>query len=364
MARRLWPLLPLASNIASTMLDLSELRELQTSLGARGGHEAAPADYGSCDDEYRALHEGAGVVDFADRTQIELRGPDRVKFLHALCTNDIRRLEPGSGCEAFLLDAKGHTLAHGCVFASEEALVFETVPRQADRLLAHLDRYLIREQVELENRGARDAELLVAGPKAADVLQAACGPFEHGPPQPNLAHLTLRRAAATIDLRRVKWIDPPAWLLSVPAAYLAQLWKDLLAAGASPCGTLAFERARIEAGYPWYGPDISDQNLPQEVNRDALAISFTKGCYLGQETVARIDALGHVNKKLLRVHLPQAAACAAGEELHAQGKKAGWITSCAPSPRFGGVIALAYVRREHCTPGTTLDSAHGPARVV
>ncbi len=343
---------------------LAELRKFQTTIGAQPPHNAAPAHYGSIHREYRALHEQAAVIDLADRTQIELCGADRVKFLHGLCTNDIRRLERGQGCEAFFLDARGHTLAYGAVFACSGSLVIETVPGQAERLLAHLDRYLIREQVVLANRAPQYAELLVAGPGAAEALARAFDRLEQGLPQANLAHVSWHVPEGSIEVRRVSWIDPPAWLLSLPASMLLQAWKDLLAAGAVPCGSEAFEQARIEAGYPWYGPDITDQNLPQEVNRDAQAISFTKGCYLGQETVARIDALGHVNKKLVRVHLPQAENVTVGEELHASGKKAGSITSVAPSPRYGGAMALAYVRREHCASGTALESAQGPARVV
>lgn len=343
---------------------LEEFRQFLTSIGGQPPHAAGPSHYGSSRREYLALHEAAAVVDLVDRTQIELRGADRVKFLHGLCTNDIRRLEPGQGCEVFLLDARGHTLAHGAVFAHKESLILETVPGQAERLLAHLDRYVIREQVVLANRAPQHAELLVAGPNAAETLARTFGSLEQGLPQANLAHASQQLPEGSIELRRVSWIDPPAWLLSVPASLLLQVWKDLLAAGAVPCGSQAFEQARIEAGYPWYGPDITDRNLPQEVNRDAQAISFTKGCYLGQETVARLDALGHVNKKLLRVHLPQAEEVGVGEELHAAGKTVGSITSSAPSPRYGGAMALAYVRREHCASGTTLESAHGPARVL
>lgn len=355
---------PRPAALLDAMDHLRALRQFLTSLGAQPPQGATPTHYGSSHREYRALHEAAAVVDLADRTQIELCGADRVKFLHGLCTNDIRRLEPGQGCEAFFLDARGHIRAHGAVFASSAALVIESVPGQAERLLAHLDRYLIREQVVLANRAPQHAELLVAGPNAAETLARAFDRLEQGLPQANLAHVSWQGPEGSIELRRVSWIDPPAWLLSVPATMLLQAWKDLLVAGAVPCGLQAFEQARIEAGYPWYGLDITDQNLPQEVNRDAQAISFTKGCYLGQETVARIDALGHVNKKLVRVHLAQAENATVGEELHAAGKKAGSITSGAPSPRYGGAMALAYVRCEHCASGTTLESAHGPARVV
>ena len=142
-------------------------------------------------------------------------------------------------------------------------------------------------------------------------------------------------------------------------------------AGAVPAGADAFEMARIEAGTPLYARDISDKNLPQEVNRDALAISFTKGCYLGQETVARIDALGHVNRVLVGVRFAGSEPPPPGTELtvtEAQGSEGkatvGAVTSAAYSPRLGSSLALAYVRRGHTQPGTQLTSSAGPAQVV
>jgi len=346
------------------MNHLDALRQLQMSLGAQFAGDAPPASYGSSEKEYAALHASVAVVDVADRTQIELRGPDRIKFLHGLCTNEIRRLEAGQGCELFLLDARGHILAHGAVFAGEESLVFETVPGQAQKLLTHLDRYLIREQVLLANRAPQWAELLLAGPQAAECLARTVGGVQDQLPRTRLAHAQFSRPQGAVEVRCVDWIEPPAFLLSVPALELVSVWQRLLSAGAVACGSEAFEQARIEAGYPWYDVDITEQNLPQEVNRDNLTISFTKGCYLGQETVARIDALGHVNKKLVRVHFTRAEACGPGEALHAAGKPAGSVTSSARSPRLGGVVGLAYVRREFWASGTVLDSACGPVHIL
>jgi folate-binding protein YgfZ len=136
-------------------------------------------------------------------------------------------------------------------------------------------------------------------------------------------------------------------------------------AGARPCGFDALEAARLEAGTPWYGRDITDKNLPQEVARDPLAISFVKGCYIGQETVARIDALGHVNKLLVGVRFPGAShAPEPGTDLTAAGQSVGQITSSALSPKLGHPLALAYIRRGHHEPGTRLDSDQGPAEVI
>ena len=136
-------------------------------------------------------------------------------------------------------------------------------------------------------------------------------------------------------------------------------------AGARPCGSEAVEIARIEAGTPLFGRDITDANLPQEIARDARAISFVKGCYIGQETVARLDALGHVNRTLAGVRFAATDVPASGTELtDDSGKVAGRVTSATFSPTLGAPLALAFVRRETNTPGSKLTSAVGPAEVV
>ena len=138
----------------------------------------------------------------------------------------------------------------------------------------------------------------------------------------------------------------------------------LAATGATACSAEAFEIVRIEAGYPLYGRDIGDKNLPQEVNRNRLAISFTKGCYLGQETVARIDALGHVNRTLQSVRFSGAAVPADGTELRVGSAVAGEVTSAVFSPRLDAPLALAYLRRGFEAIGTQLESDLGAAEVI
>jgi hypothetical protein len=137
-----------------------------------------------------------------------------------------------------------------------------------------------------------------------------------------------------------------------------------MALGATPCGEAAFHTLRIEAGVPLFGVDFDEQNFPQEVGRDREAISFTKGCYLGQETVARIDALGHVNNRLIGVHFFGSQVPEPGMELLHEGKKVGQITSAAFSRRLYGPLALAMVRREANSPGTRLESSIGKCEVV
>jgi len=318
---------------------------------------AAPSWLG----DYLALTEAAGLVDFSRRTLVELTGKDRASFLHNFCTNEIRKLPAGAGCEAFITSVQGKTLAYVSVFATPDALILETAPDQADKIIAHLDRFVIREDVTLSNRGLQWGELLLAGPRSADLLAGlATGEL----PGNRLTSTQLVLAGATVWLRRVEVAGPFGFLVECPRDELAKITAALLDAGACACSREAFEAARIEQGMPEYGAEITDRNLPQEVGRDALAISFNKGCYLGQETVARIDALGHVNKLLAGIRFERSAAPQVGCELLAAGQPAGQVTSAAWSPKLGSPIALAFVRRGSSSPGTKLEFARGLAEVI
>lgn len=309
----------------------------------------------------RFLGAGTMLVDFSQRTQISLRGADRAGFLHNFCTNDVRRLAPGAGCEAFVLNAQGKILGHVLVFCGTHDLVLETVPDQSGALLAHLDRYLIREQVTLEALLPERAEWLLAGDDAPRVL-AALGVREL-PPLP-VSQLETLIGTYEVRLRRMPLVSCPAVLVDCQRGEFAPVGALLAGAGATQAGLEAWNAARIEAGWPEYGVDISDKNLPQEVNRDGQAISFTKGCYLGQETVARIDALGHVNKMLVGVRFGGATVPGAGTELRDAEQVIGQVTSACFSPMLGSPLALAYVRRGHTTAGTKMAAPDGPAEIV
>ncbi len=314
------------------------------------------------DEEYFALTQGAGIVDLSHHSRLEAAGDDRSSFLHKLTTNDVNGLPVGGGCEAFFLDARGHVLGHAFLISSGQSIIIETVGGQNEALLKHLDRYLIREKVELHDRTGDWAELLVAGAKSQEVLSRLAG-----------GELPTMRLAST----EVKLADRPALLVCVemtqPGGYLLflrdrasrqEVIDALCQEGAALCGEEAFAAARVEAGFPFYGQDITDKNLPQEVARDALAISFRKGCYLGQETVARIDALGHVNKRLVRLRFDSEAVPSVGTELIADEVDVGQVTSAAFSPGQQAAVALGYVRRGSNEPGIKLASAFGPAVVV
>jgi folate-binding protein YgfZ len=311
--------------------------------------------------EYEALARHAALVDLGQRTQIELTSADRASWFHNLCTNEVRSLPAGGGCETFLTTVQGKTLAHVFVFAQDDALVIDTVADQGDKIVKHLDRYLISERVTLEDRSSAYRTLLLAGAESRRMLEALVGqPLS----EQSYAHVANAIAGRAVSLRHTPMTGSNEFSIRVAAEDLESVRSAIIAAGDVTAGNEAFEAARIEAGFPWFGRDISDANLPQEVGRDKQAISFTKGCYLGQETVARIDALGHVNKNLVGLRFSSQEVPEAGLEMTAGGQNVGHVTSATWSPRLAAPLALGYVRRGHNTPGSRLESTAGPIEVV
>jgi folate-binding protein YgfZ len=313
------------------------------------------------EEQYAAIRENVGFLRLGHRTQIELTGPDRAAVLNNLCTNDVMDLRPTTGCEAFVTSARGKVLGHVLIFAEEDALVVETVAGQADRLLPHFEKYIIREDVELQDRSAQWAEILLAGPRAAELWRTIGAGTA---PDLICRHVTVEMADGPVAVRRVPMTSGPTWLISADADVITSLADRLRHSGAADCQAEACEQVRIESGWPVYGSDITDRNLPQEIDRDSQAISFDKGCYLGQEPVARIDALGHVNRKLTGLRFSTADIPAVGTECFHGAKIAGRVTSAAYSPRLSAALAMGYVRREHVAVGSRLESATGPVEVV
>jgi hypothetical protein len=292
-------------------------------------------------DQYHALRTGFGFIPLARWSSVTFTGADRQVFLNNFCTNDVKRLLPGEHCEAFITNVKGKVLGHGLVDCRTEELVFITVPEQAASLIEHLDRYIIREDVQLRDSTAERAYLLVSGGDGAG------------------------RGQVAEDWIHWRLLDTElCGLCETTPADLPRVVQELLAAGAVECSEAAFLAMRIEAGTPLFGIDFGADNLPQEVSRDEFAISFTKGCYLGQETVARIDAMGHVNQTLVGVRFAGPNVPQAGLELTSGESPVGRVTSASFSPRLESPLALAMVRRQWIPAGTLLESAAGLCEVV
>jgi folate-binding protein YgfZ len=308
--------------------------------------------------DYEHLTRGAGYVALGDWSAISVRGADRAVLVNNLCTAAVARLQPGEGCEAFFTDVKGHVLGHAIILCRAEELLMWTAPGQTRQLVAHIERYVIREDVELHDQSGDVRLVVVAGPSSPRAIGEQLFALLDRP----LAHRAMDETAAVVA--RCPWFGPSAVVCQCAAESIDELMGTLDRNGAIACDATALDSLRIECGTPYYGVDFDASNLPQEVNRNDVAISFTKGCYLGQETVARIDALGHVNRLLVRVRFVGDNVPPAGTVLLAGEKEVGKVTSAAWSPRLGSPLALAMVRRGHHEPGTTLDSAAGTAIVL
>ena len=290
----------------------------------------------------------ARLFELSDRTQLEVTGRDRVKFLHSFCTNDIKKLQPEQGCEAFVTNVNGKVLGHIFVFAERDSLWIESAPGAVATLLPHFDKYVITEDVRFTDRSAEFAELLLAGPPSTELLERLGLSIAALPRYGHLSHGSDALPARSV--RRVDWFDSSTWLLSLPATQRDAVQQSLTQAGARPADVNEFHAWRIAAGFPIYGSDITEDNLAQEVGRTSLAISFTKGCYLGQEPIARIDAMGHVNRQLCRLEIASGPLPEAGTPIldkpAPDGKSIGTITSSTWKRRNDDdkPLALAYLR--------------------
>jgi folate-binding protein YgfZ len=292
---------------------------------------------------------------------IELRGNDRTQFLHSFCTNDVRKLAAGTGCEAFVTNHHGKTVGHGFIFCEPERLVIGTVAGQAKTLVSHFERFVISEDVQFRDLSDEVQIFVIAGRSSATILRELTA-MELPGQQLDFIHPQIARSVCT--LFRVPYGGDASYFLRAAAAEAPAVRECLQAAGMQLCGAEAVEALRLAAGFPYYGLDISEDNLPQEVGRDTQAISFTKGCYLGQETVARIDALGHVNRLLVRILFQCDRVPGVGTMLSAGGKAVGQTCSGAWFPPLARPLAMAYVRRAQSAAGTVLECDSGPGEVV
>ena len=292
-----------------------------------------------------------------DRSTLLVRGPDAVRFVDNFTTAAVATLATGAGTEGFFTDARGVVLALAHILRTDDGLWLDAEPGVAAALRSHLDHYLIREQVELVDASAEFRIVLLAGPRARHWLAARTS--DPVPATP-LAHGRVGVGGVDAQVVAVDWFGPDGLLVRVPAADLSRLAAWLRSAGLPEVDAAAVEAARIEAGSP-APADIDAKTLPQELGRDARAISFTKGCYLGQETVARIDALGHVNRRL--VVLATAAPPAVGAAVTAGGETVGRISSTCRGPRSGGGLGLALVHVRGLG-GSALEVGDAAAQVV
>ncbi len=354
---------------------------LRTKQGAHGAvfgpdAEGAPRSYGDAAAEERAARAGAALIDRSGggddgRARVVVAGRDRAAFLQGLVTNDVVALRAGTGCRSALLDVKGKVQALFDVLAVGEALWLCLPPAACAPLVQFLDTFLIMEDATLEV-STELAPLSLQGPACAEILGGVAG-LDGEEAVALLAapratrHLGAEVAGHEVLLAAADESGLGGVYVWAKREALGDIWAALVDAGAQPVGEDAAEVLRIEAGVPLVGRETDADTLLPQLPMGGL-VSWTKGCYLGQEPVARIRYRGRVNRLLCRVVLDGEAVGipATGEPLRAEEKDVGWITSAARSAERGAVVALAQLRREYIGSGTrlTVGEAAAPATVL
>jgi tRNA-modifying protein YgfZ len=292
------------------------------------------------DGQYRQLREECGLLDRSERGKLVVSGPEAGEYLQGQVTNDVEGLEPGDGVYAALLDRKGHMQGDMRVLrpGEEPDLWLDTEPEAIEAVRRHLGMYKIGRQVEMADVGGERAILSLIGPRAAEIAGS--------PPLPeNACEEITVGGAGCLAVGTAGGID-----LFVSAEERDRAWEALLAAGAAEVSPAAVEILRLEAGRPRFGSEMGTETMPAEAGIVERAVSFTKGCYIGQETVARLHYKGKPNRHLRGLKL--SAPAQPGEPVSLDGKELGSLGGAAVSPAFGP-IALAILRRE-AEPGVTV----------
>lgn len=328
-------------------------------FGQLNGSEVVRA-YRSVESEYLKITRNAGLLDLGCRGRIAVLGKDREKFLHGQLTNDVLGLKKGQGRYAAIVSAKGKLQSDLFFYKLDEELLLDFEPGLTARLIERLEKYVIADDVQLVDVAPHYSLFSVQGPNAAELLKKAA-PFESIPEKP-LTWISISSSEGEIYLMNNPRLNAPGYDLFIPkaseAAFADRFDQEQWV------GWDAFEIARVESAVPRFGADMDENNLPQEAEIQDRAVSFSKGCYIGQEVIARIRTYGQVAKALRLLRLPNQVQKLAGpgEKLFKQGKEVGHLTSSCLSPKYGSEVALGYVRKETNSPGSLLrlGSAEGP----
>jgi folate-binding protein YgfZ len=332
-------------------------------LGERFGWQV-PLHFGDPRGEYEAARSTAALFDVSPRGKIEAEGTDAVVFLHNISTADVKGLPAGSGWEVFFCTATAKVVGHGWVYRAapdgkRERLWLDVDDGQGEKLFRHLDHYIIGEDVTLTDHTAELAQMHLAGPDAARLLREVLSGItaESVPGSFVVAEVP---GKARVQVRYTRPLGWESFELLCPGETAGELWQRLVGAGARPTGREAWEVLRIEAGLPVFGIDIDDSTFAPETGR-MEAISYQKGCYLGQEPIVMARDRGVVQRTLMGLLVGDEPATA-GSLLYRDNKEVGRVTSSVFSPRLGCAVALSYLKRGSQTPGMELQMDTGGVR--
>ena len=319
-----------------------------------------PLHYGDMAAEYRAVREGAGVIDRSCRGKVRITGNDRMRFLHGMVTNTVTGLTEGAGNCAAITDVRGNTLTDVWIHNVGDALWLETEPGYEKKLCETLNRYLIADDVVLSDETDAYGIIGLQGSQTKAVLFRVLGEVPDMP-----EHHTTRRAFNGIPV----WITArslfglPGCDLRIASEAFRALWDAMVHTGCTPVGWQAAEALRIEAGVPRYGADVDESVAPLEAGL-LHAIDFNKGCYIGQEVIAKMHFRGKPRRYLVRLQIAGQIPPAVGAELRVGDQVVGHVTSSAFSPGRSGPVALARVRRGFHEAGQQVTRPDGAMATV
>jgi glycine cleavage system T protein len=308
--------------------------------------------------EHRAVRAASGVFDFSFRGKFRMKGRDHARLLQRLVSNDVKKLTLGQGTYATLLNAQGHIVVDLRLYCAEDSFLADTDADLRDKAIQSFRRYIVADQVEIEPLDL--FALGFQGPSARPLLEKTL--HIDLPEMREFDHFASNYAGFPIRVVRATSTGEEGYEVWVGAAGMEAVWGAACGQaptyGTLPCGSEALESLRIEAGIPRYGQELGEDVIPLEAGL-WNALSFNKGCYVGQEIVERARSRGHVNWKLMGLIVNAREAPQPGEKLVNEGRAVGEVTSSCLSPTFGNTLALAYLRREVAEPGAKLTFASG-----
>jgi folate-binding protein YgfZ len=314
-------------------------------------------------DDYTTIREGAALVSGDPRARIAVSGKDRASYLQGLLTNDIQALTAGSGCYSAWLTPQGRMITDLHVLESGDMILLDIPAALREQVLQRLDQFIFSEDVQLGDLTDALRAVSLHGPRAASVVASVVSGIPNAGEWAQYQNARAEWAGTTLVIARIDQLGVPGFTIYVDSAREADLVAALERHGARRVGQDAADAARVEAGYPLFGIDMDDDIIPLEAGIEPRAISFSKGCYVGQEVIIRVVHRGHgrVARRLVGLRLENGGSLARGARIHAGGKDAGFVTSTAQSPRFG-TIALGYVHRDFVAPGTSVEIETGTGR--
>ncbi|MGB7496573.1 MAG: aminomethyltransferase family protein [Candidatus Acidiferrum sp.] len=335
------------------------------SMGVWFGCEM-PNDFGDWRAEYRTLRESVGLVDKNYRAYLEFSGPDRVRYLNAILTNDIKGLRENQGTVSLFLNPQGHIQAEIETYALRDVLFCVSYAMIREQLVPAMDKYIIMDDVTLTDATEQYATFGVEGPVAADVAFAVSGVELADMQELESREGKVGEIACRVVRRSRGGLSGAEFVVAREKA--EQLWSTLDQAvrrvGGRPVGYTALNTVRLESGVPWFGYDFGDKQIPHEAGLQDSHISYTKGCYTGQEIVERVRSRGQVNRVRVGLQFAGESEPGANATLLSDGKEVGYVTRTGFSPARNAWIGMGYVRREKSATNTTLQVSSGNATVV